>query len=73
ATTWSQTRRATGLRYTPFSNCECKGITIFSHTQNFKQVFYALYQQPPTFSFWHAICYLDFIVTNKKTTSILKL
>ena len=29
ATTWSQTRRATGLRYTPFSNCECKGTIIF--------------------------------------------
>ena len=26
ATTWSQTRRATGLRYTPFFDCECKGI-----------------------------------------------
>ena len=49
ATTWSQTRRATGLRYTPFSNCECKGITIFLHTQNFKQVFCTFHQQPPTF------------------------
>ena len=25
ATTWSQTRRATGLRYTPFRFSECKG------------------------------------------------
>lgn len=44
ATTWSQTRRATGLRYTPFDVnlhmaepqqkgssliCECKGSNIF--------------------------------------------
>ena len=32
ATPWSQTRCATGLRYTPYAllfKCECKGITFF--------------------------------------------
>ena len=30
ATTWSQTRSATGLRYTPLF-CDCKGIYYFSN------------------------------------------
>ncbi len=36
ATTWSQTRRATGLRYTPFFFSECKGIKKYWYTQIFR-------------------------------------
>ena len=35
ATTWSQTRRATGLRYTPFFDCECKGTNNNRNHQAF--------------------------------------
>ena len=55
ATTWSQTRRATGLRYTPFDVnlhmsgpqqkgsfliCVCKGSNIFRHVQVNAQIFF---------------------------------
>ena len=36
ATTWSQTRRATGLRYTPFFDCECKGTNNNRNRQAFR-------------------------------------
>ena len=49
AAAWSQTRSATGLRYTPlhiqqllalFLNCECKGSTYFWNYQIFLCFFY---------------------------------
>ena len=42
ATTWSQTRSATGLRYFPlclFLFCECKGTTIILFHKTFRKLF----------------------------------